>query len=158
METVTSPDAINTSRGVEVTWQLVIAAFPDRGDARAHWYLQDLLQTKGEVGAGAAVSPEKVKWKPLNALLPLRSWTVYVLGSCFWFCLLGRTSLLLNLPKDRNPSQASPSPTKRAQLWTRRAIQPERREATPAPCANCEGNCHGHLVYGQPPLTAALSP
>lgn len=89
METITSPDGINTIRGVEVTWQLVTAALPDKSNARAHGYLQDLLQTKGELGAGAAVSCEKIKWKPLNALLPPRSWTVYFLGSCFWLWLLG---------------------------------------------------------------------
>lgn len=167
METITSPDGINTIRGVEVTWQLVTAALPDRGNARAHGYLQDLLQTKGELGAGAAVSCEKVKWKPLNALLSPRSWTVYFLGSCFWLWLLGapaplgRTSLLRRVaepPEDHSPSQASPSPTKRAQLWTCRSLQPGRKEAMPAPYGKRGGNCREHLVYGHPPLTAASRP
>lgn len=163
METSTSPDAINTIRGVEVTWQLVTAVLPDTGNARARRYLQDLLQTKGELGAGAAVSPEKVKRKPRNASLPPRGWSVHFLGSCFWFRLLGAPAPLgrmspLSLLEDHSPSQASPSPTKRAQLWTCHATQPGRREVMPAPCGKHEGNCHKHLIYGQPPLTEASSP
>lgn len=50
METITSPGATNTIRGVEVAWQLIAAALPHKGDARACKHLQDLLQTKGELG------------------------------------------------------------------------------------------------------------
>lgn len=167
METITSPDGIITIRGVEVTWQLVTAALPDKGNARAHGYLQDLLQTKGELGAGAAVSCEKDKWKPLNVLLPPRSWTVYFPGSCFWLRLLGlpphwggRHCCVgwLSPPEDHSPSQASPSPTKRAQLWTWHSLQPGRKEAMPATYGKRGENCCEHLVYGHLPLTAASRP
>lgn len=42
-----------------------------------------LLQTEGELGAGVTVTHEKVKWKPLNALLPRGA-----PGNCSWFWLL----------------------------------------------------------------------
>lgn len=56
METITSPDIINTIRGVEETWQLVIVAFSGKDDVRACRYLQDLLQTEGDLGAGTTVT------------------------------------------------------------------------------------------------------
>lgn len=56
METITSPDVINTIRGVEETWQLVIVAFSGKDDVRACRYLQDLLQTEGDLGAGTTVT------------------------------------------------------------------------------------------------------
>lgn len=56
METTTSPDVINTIRGVEKIWQLVIVAFSGKDDDRACRYLQDLLQTEGDLGAGTSHS------------------------------------------------------------------------------------------------------
>lgn len=56
IETITSPDVINTIRGVEETWQLVIVAFSGKDDVRACRYLQNLLQTEGDLGAGTTVT------------------------------------------------------------------------------------------------------
>lgn len=76
--------------------------------------MQDLLQARGELGAGVAVSCEKVKWKPHNTLLPLRSWAAYFLSSCFWFWLsgtpapLGKTSLLHSMAEPPWEPQSQP--------------------------------------------------
>lgn len=119
METITSPNAINTIRGVEVTWQLVTAVVPDKSNARAPGYLQNLLQTKSKPWAGVGFIRGKVKWKLLKALLPLRSWTLSSLGSCFGVWLLaapappGRTPLphrVAEPPRGRQSQPGKPQP------------------------------------------------
>lgn len=167
METITSPNAINTIRGVEVTWQLVTAAIPDKDGARAQGTCRTSCKQKANLGLEWGSFVEKLNenylmcschwgaelWVPWAAVLEFGCWQLLP-HQGGRHCCTG----WLSLPEDPSPSQESPSPTERSQLWACHVIQPGSKEMMPAPCGKHGGNCQEHLAQEWLPLTAASSP